>query len=196
MWMPRAHGSWLPWEPGTSTNDSLAPADMVWMSGVLKLVPSGTQSFLKAKRNWTHPLPVPYFKHQATLCRQHYSSSFHTHNAVISLFPLPHSLSGKMLLVSFDGNSATQVKSLVLFLSFVVITTSEFNSAACFSAAVFAWQNTKELSTFLTYILLSRAYNLAEKMLTAEDQHSKSQCGGSISFQLWGKTVCHFYNYQ
>lgn len=185
MWMPRVHVTWLPWEPGTSRNDSLAPAEMVWMSDVLRRVPSGTESFLKAKRNWTHVLPVPHFKHQAALCRQHHSRSLHTHNADISLFPLPHCLSGKMLLVSFDGNSATQVKSLVLFLPFVVTTTSEFNSAACFSTAVFAWQNIKELSTFLTYILLSRAYNLAEKMLTAEDQHSKSQCGGSISFQLW-----------
>lgn len=100
-------------------------------------------------------------------------------------FLCPRASQTKMLLVSFDGNSATQVKPLVLFLSFVVTTTSEFNSAACFSTAAFAWKNTKELSTFLTYILLSRAYNLAEKMLTAEDQHSKSQCGGSISFQLW-----------
>lgn len=94
-------------------------------------------------------------------------------------------LQAKILLVSFDGNTATQVKSLVLFLSFVVTTTSEFNSAGWFSTAVFAWQNIKELSTFLTYILLRRAYNLAEKMLRAEDQHSKSQCGGSISFQFW-----------
>lgn len=105
--------------------------------------------------------------------------------AVVSFFPLPQCLSGKMLPVSFDGNSATQVKSLVLFSSFVVTATSEFNTAACFSAAVFAWQKIKELSTFLPYILLSGVYNLAGKMLTAEDQHSKSQCGGSLSFQLW-----------
>lgn len=59
MWMPRAHVTWLPWEPGTSRNDSLAPAEMVWMSGVLRQVPLGTESFLKAKRNWTHVLPVP-----------------------------------------------------------------------------------------------------------------------------------------
>lgn len=155
------------------------------MSGAFRQVPSGTQSLLKAKRNWTCPLPEPHFKHQATLYRQHYSSSFHTHHAIISLFPLPQCLAGKILLVSFDGNCATQVKSLVLFLSFLVTTTSEFNSAGCFRTAVYAWQNIKELSTFLTYILLPRAYNLAEKMLRAEDQHSKSQCGGSISFQLW-----------
>lgn len=158
---------------------------MVWMASLPRQSPQAHSNFLKQKRNWTHPLPVPHFKHQATHCRQHYSSSFHPHNADISLFSLPQCLSGKMLLVSFDGNSATQVRLLVLFSSFVVTTTSEFNSAACFSTAVFAWQNIKELSTFLPYILLSRAYNLAGKMLTAEDQHSKSQCGGSISFQLW-----------
>lgn len=177
LWLPAVHVTWLPWELGTSRNgmDVRCP----------QTVPSGTLSFLKAKRNWTHHWPVPHFKHQAMLCRQHYCSSFHPHNAAISLFPLSQCLSGKMVLVSFDGNSATQVKSLVLFSSFVVTTTSEFNSAACFSTAVFAWRNIKELSTFIPYILLSRVYNLAGKMLTAEDQHSKSQCGGSISFQLW-----------
>lgn len=175
MWMPRVQVPWLPWEPGTSRNgvDVRCPQTSPLRHTVI------SQSKKELDTSPTCALL------QATLCRQHYSSSFHTHNAVISLFPLPQSLSGKMLLVSFDGKSATQVKSLVLFLSFVVTTTSEFNSAACFSTAVFAWKNTKELSTFLTYILLSRAYNLAEKMLTAEDQHSKSQCGGSISFQLW-----------
>lgn len=164
---------------------SQVPAEMVWMSGVLRQSPEAYCYFLKQKGTGhiTYLYPASSTKqHSADSIN---SSSFHLHNAVISLFPLPQCLSGKMLLVSFDGNSATQVKSPVLFSSFAVTTTSEFNSAACFSTAVFAWQNIKELSTFLPYILLSRVYNLAGKMLTAEDQHSKSQCGGSISFQLW-----------
>jgi len=61
-------------------------------------------------------------------------------DAAVSLFPLAQHLSGKTLLVSFNGNSATQVKSLVLFSSFVATAISEFNSAACFSTATFAWQ--------------------------------------------------------
>lgn len=112
---------------------SQVPAEMVWMSGVLRQSPEAHCYFLKQKGTGhiTYLYPASSTKqHSADSIN---SSSFHLHNAVISLFPLPQCLSGKMLLVSFDGNSATQVKSPVLFSSFVVTTTSEFNSAACFS---------------------------------------------------------------
>lgn len=195
LWMPKVHVS-----PTAGAQPSPQPAPWQKLrtgSTSPRTLLSDARAFLKGKRDWTHHLPVPHFKHRATLRRQRHTSSFlPAPAAVISFFPLPQCLSGKMLPVSFDGNSATQVKSLVLFSSFVVTATSEFNTAACFSAAVFAWQKIKELSTFLPYILLSGVYNLAGKMLTAEDQHSKSQCGGSLSFQLWeGKQYVIFITF-
>lgn len=183
MWMPRVHITWLPWEPGTSRNYSLAPAEMdvrcLQTSPLRHTVTSQSKKKLDMSPTWA-PLQAPSNTLQTAL-QQLFSHPPCNHLFISSA----QCLAGKILLVSFDGNCATQVKSLVLFLSFLVTTTSEFNSAGCFRTAAYAWQNIKELSTFLTYVLLPRAYNLAEKMLRAEDQHSKSQCGGSISFQLW-----------
>lgn len=72
-------------------------------------------------------------------------------DAVISSFALPQRLSGKMLPLSFDGNSATQVKSLLLFSSFVVTATSKFNRSVRFSTAMFAWQKIRAFHLFTIY---------------------------------------------
>lgn len=121
----------LPWEL------SLRPSLLQQKLSTDSRSPQTLDHFLKKKR-------IEHFTYLCLTSRTKQHSAdvipalFTPTDAVISSLPLPQYLSGEMLLVRFDANSATEVKALVLVLSFVVTATSEFNSAVCFSTARFA----------------------------------------------------------
>lgn len=75
---------------------------------------------LREKRSWTYSLLVSHFQHGVTCGRQHRTDSYHHHRLAHLLIDLLQCLACKMPPISFDGNSATQVKSLLLFSSFVL----------------------------------------------------------------------------
>lgn len=72
--------------------------------------PHRSLTILSGKRAWPCHLTVSHFKHQVAHCRQRLTALFTTTDSVISFLPLSQCFSGKMLLMSFDGNSTTQVK--------------------------------------------------------------------------------------